>query len=43
MACGNILSVPLRETMGETGLAAKDGEAKKYVSAEASEETKPCC
>lgn len=33
MACSNILSVPLREMTEETGLAAKDGEAKKYVSA----------
>lgn len=34
MACSNILSVPLREMTEETGLAAKDGEVKKYVSAE---------
>lgn len=39
MACSNILSVSLREMMGETGLAVKDGEAKKYVSAVAPEET----
>lgn len=34
--CSNTLSVPLREMTGETGLAVKDGEAKKYVSVEAS-------
>ena len=39
MTCSNILSVSLREMTGEMGLAAKDGEAKKYVSAEAPEET----
>lgn len=39
MACSNILFVPLREMTEETGLAAKDGEVKKYVSAEAPEET----
>lgn len=33
MACSNILSVPLREMTEEMGLAVKDGEAKKYVSA----------
>lgn len=41
MACSNILSVSLREMMGETGLAVKDGEAKRYVSAELL--GKPCC
>lgn len=39
MACSNILSVPLREMTEETGLAVKDGEAKKYVSAEGPKET----
>lgn len=36
MACSNTLSVPLREMTGEMALAVKDGEAKKYVSVEAS-------
>lgn len=39
MACSNILSVSLREMTEETGLAAKDGEAKRYVSAVDPEET----
>lgn len=36
MARSNTLSIPLREMTGETGLAVKDAEAKRYVSVEAS-------